>query len=83
MNLINLFERYWKLIFIISSFILAILIIIFIPGLILNYSVDCGNGTIKTFYNQDKANSYFYECNHKNSITYININNISFINGIK
>jgi len=82
MNWKNLLNKPLKLIFI-FSIILSIIIILFIPGLIINYSVDCENGTIKTFLNKDKANQYLNECNSKNNITYININNISFINGIK
>lgn len=65
------------------SFSLALIIVIFYPQLILTYTAECEGEAIKTFNTQEKAQLYLNECNLKNNITYININNISFINGIK
>lgn len=82
MNLTNFFENNWKLLFFLTSLILALLIIFFMPQLIVNYSVQCNNGETRHFNNFEEA--YLYEINcSKNMNNYINNDNISFYNGIK
>lgn len=83
MTLINFFKKYWLVIYLITSFILGLLLALYYPNMIIKHTVSCDNQEIKVFDNKQDAIEYYNNCNIQNNISYININNNSFYNGIK